>query len=108
MNTIQYRSLAKTNIIDFINDLANSNLVQQPPTDLQLLVNSYETELSHLRESHARLQSKTITKHTGSKWFISELERALECKYKPSGLTIVIQLHKDETLEYEMACRCTK
>ena len=34
MKTIQYQSIAKINSTDFNNDLTNSNLIQQPPSDL--------------------------------------------------------------------------
>ena len=114
MKTIRYRSTVKIKLPDFISDLANSNPVQMPPDDLQLLVNSYETELSKLLDSHTSLHSKTIVEHHGSKWFTGELGklksrgRAIDQNSKTKWLTVHKLLHKAKAGEYERACCQTK
>ncbi len=71
--TINYRNISKIKVDDLIEDLNKSLLVGDPPTDIQLLVNCYDSELTRLLDLHAPMRTKQVTEHAGCKWFTGEL-----------------------------------
>ena len=77
-----YRSIKSINIETFKKDILASPLINNPPSTLTDLVNSYNSTLSSLLDKHAPLQSKVIHLKPDNPWFTSALNKLkLTCRH---------------------------
>ena len=67
-----YRRIASIDTAQFISDIANSDLVLNPPSTLDDLVQCYNSTLSNLLDTHAPLITKTAKKKS-KPWFSAAL-----------------------------------
>ena len=72
-NTISYHSLKWINYKKFSDDINSCVLLQQSPTNICELSNSYNLELANILDIHAPLRKKDIVERMNSEWHTSEL-----------------------------------
>ena len=86
-------------------DLRESSLLTRTADHLEELINTYNTELTQLLDSHAPMKSKIITESENSKWFTGELgdlkreARVLERKHKSTGPTVHQEIYQAKCQE---------
>ena len=71
-----YRKLQSVNVASLNEDLATSELCQNPSDDLQELVSSYNYTLMAALEKHAPLTTRTIVQRPRVPWFSQEIREA--------------------------------
>lgn len=71
--TISYRKIKDISIEDFKSDLSHTRLCQNPPEDLDELVDYYDEDISTILEKHAPLITKDIKLRAKSDWYTPEL-----------------------------------
>ena len=95
---ISYRKLKSINQEEFGADLKKSNLIANPETELDQLIEQYETTLSDILEKHAPLKKCIITIRPFNGWYTQEIteakkfRRRLERRWRSSRLEIDRQL----------------
>ena len=62
--TIQIRDLRNLKIEEFKSDIRHLELCLKPETDLDRLLEQYNTSLSNILEVHAPMQTKVVRKKT--------------------------------------------
>ncbi len=72
-STKSFRRIDSIDIEQFCMDLDNSSLIESPSSDLNELVQQFNTTLSALLDKHAPLTSKTVKK--SNPWFTSDLKK---------------------------------
>ena len=77
-----YRKLKSVDMDRFIDDIGTSSLCQNPPEDLDSLVNCYNSTLSSVLNQHAPLQSRSITIRSRAPWFNDDIKNAKREKRK--------------------------
>ena len=75
ISTYSFRCLRSININNFIRDILTSRLVTHPPSDLNDLVQSYNSTLACILDKHAPLKTKTIKSKPSQPWFTSTLSK---------------------------------
>ena len=76
MRKVSYRKLQPVNVISLNEDLAISELCQNPSDDLQELVSSYNNTLMATLDKHAPLMTRTIVQRPRVPWFSQEIREA--------------------------------
>ena len=76
MQKISYRKLHSVNVVSLNEDLATSELCQNPTDDLQELVSSYNNTLMASLDKHAPLMTRTIVKRPRVPSFSQEIREA--------------------------------
>jgi hypothetical protein len=72
-------------------DLSATKLCQHPPSELDMLVDCYNTTLADLLDNHAPLKTKTVTVRPQVAWYSEEVRvakrerRRAERKWRSSG-----------------------
>ena len=74
--TISYRKLKSINHDDFHADLITSDLIINPETELDQLIEQYERTLSEIIEKHAPLKKCVITIRPFKGWYTKEIAEA--------------------------------
>ena len=77
-----YQKLRSINMDRFINDIGASSLCQNPPEDLDMVVNCYSSTLSSVLNQHALIQSPSITIRSRAAWFNDDIKNATHEKRK--------------------------
>ena len=88
----EYRKLKSIDITKLKEDIRNSQLYQDPPNDLNMLLHCYNTTLRSLLDDHAPVCSRHVSTRPRPPWFIyvrlvgTELEgrEKMEGKWSPS------------------------
>ena len=73
---VSYRKLKSVNVVPLNEDLATSELCQNPSDDLQELVSSYNNTLMAALDHHAPLITRTIVQRPRVPWFSQEIREA--------------------------------
>ena len=73
---VSYRKLKSVNVVSLNEDLATSELCQNPSDDLQELVSSYNNILMAALDHHAPLITRTIVQRPRVPWFSQEIREA--------------------------------
>ena len=76
MRKVSYRKLQSLNVVSLNEDLATSELCQNPSDDLQELVSSYNNTLMAALDKHAPLMTRTIVQRPRVPWFSQEIREA--------------------------------
>ena len=76
MRKVFYRKLNSVNVVSLNEDLATSELRQNPSDDLQELVSSYNNTLMAALDKHAPLITRTIVQRPRVPWFSQEIRKA--------------------------------
>ena len=111
--TILCRNLKGVNKEKFSEDLKNSLLVSNPPSNLSDLSNLYNDTISGLLDTHAPLKSRTITEREDFEFFDSACREAKEKRrdsekvWRKSGLEIHRQIYRYNCNEYTRILRET-
>lgn len=93
----------------FISELSETQLVQNLPSDLDLAVNQYDSDLQSLINKHAPVKRRQTTIRPCSPWFNDHLrdmkkeKRRWERKWQSSGLEVHRQIYKQRAGEYYTA-----
>ena len=74
MRKVSYRKLHSVNVVSLNEDLATSELCQNPSDDLQELVSSYNNTLMAALDKHAPLMTRTIVQRPRVPWFSPDQE----------------------------------
>ena len=83
---VVYRKLKSIDVDRFTDDIGTSSLCQNPPEDLNALINCYDSTLSSVLNQHAPLQSRSITIRSRAPW-LTMTSRVLNVKRgKPNGV----------------------
>ena len=73
---MKLRRLKNIDLDQLKEDIENSELVRDPPDDLEELVQCYHATLSALIDKHAPVQEKRIKLHPHAPWYNEEIQRA--------------------------------
>ena len=76
MRKVSYRKLQSVNVVSLNEDLATSELCQNPSDDLRELVSSYNNTLMTALDKHAPLMTRTIVQRPRVPWFSQEIREA--------------------------------
>ena len=68
-----YRHIKSIDINNFSQDIANSTLINEPPSTLPELIDCYNKTLSVLLDKHAPIRSKLISTHQPNPWYTPAL-----------------------------------
>ena len=71
--TVSFRKTDTINIENFKQDILQSQIVKNPPKDMDRLVQLYDTSLSDIYDTHAPLKVKVVKIRPGTEWFDDEL-----------------------------------
>ncbi|XP_046564276.1 uncharacterized protein LOC124273096 [Haliotis rubra] len=108
------RNLKSIDNDEFRRDLVNSDLLQDPPNDVNQLAELYSSTLSSLLDKHAPSALKEIIVRSGTPWYNEQVllakrkRRAAERKWRKSRLEIHRQLYKSERNSCARALRGAK
>ena len=78
--TVKGRNLKDIDLAQLRNDLLSSNLVSNPPTDVDELANAYNTTLANLLDMHAPEVERTVPNRTTSEWFNEDVQRSKQLR----------------------------
>ena len=90
----EYRKLKSIDLTKLKEDIRNSQLQQNPPNDLYMLLDCYNTTLRSLLDDHAPVCSRRIATRPRPPWFNEDIiqarrdRRKAERRWKDSGLQI--------------------
>ena len=73
---VSYQKLQSVNVVSLNEDLATSELCQNPSDDLQEVVSSYNNTLMAALDKHAPLMTRTIVQRPRVPWFSQEIREA--------------------------------
>ena len=73
---VTFRKIKAIDLANFKNDIAESNLCQDPPVELKDLVSSYNTTCASILNKHAPELTKTIIERPRVPWFNEEIRSA--------------------------------
>ena len=73
---VSFRKIKAIDLVTFKNDIAQSNLCQDPPVELKDLVSSYNTTCASILNKHAPELTKTIIERPRVPWFNEEIRSA--------------------------------
>ena len=73
---MKLRRLKNIDLDQLKEDIENSELVRDPPDDLEELVQCYHATVSALIDKHAPVQEKRIKLHPRAPWYNEEIQRA--------------------------------
>ena len=76
IRTVSYRKYTSINVDCLNDDLANSDLCENPLENLEELVMSYHNTLAAVLDKHAPLQTRTIVVWTRVPWYSEEIRHA--------------------------------
>ena len=76
MRKVSYRKLQSVNVVSLNEDLATSELCQNPSDDLRELVSSYNNTLMTALDKHAPLMTRTIVQRPRVPWVSQEIREA--------------------------------
>ena len=68
-----FRRIASIDTYAFIEDIATSQLITDPPTSLPELVNAFNSTLHAILDKHAPLITKLVPSHSSNRWFTPAL-----------------------------------
>ena len=74
------RNLRGINLSTFKSNLLDSDLLKNPPSEVNELANLYNDTISNLIDNHAPLKKKSITDRGNKEWFDSEVKEAKKKK----------------------------
>ena len=92
---VSYRKLKSVNVDSLNEDLATSELCQNPSDDLQELVTSYNDTLKAALDKHAPLITRTIVERPRVPWFSEEIREAKRQRRKAEKRWRVSRLDYD-------------
>ena len=92
---VSYRKLKSVNVDSLNEDLATSELCQNPSDDLQELVTSYNDTLRAALDKHAPLITRTIVERPRVPWFSEEIREAKRQRRKAEKRWRVSRLDYD-------------
>jgi hypothetical protein len=111
---VTYRKLNVIDMEKFKSDITESNLINSPSSDLDELVNQYNSSLKTIMDKHAPLISKVVTTKPNTPWFNSEIKQAItdrrrsERKWIKSKLQIYLSILKENRLKVTSLCAKAK
>ena len=73
---LSFRKIKAIDTTIFMADLSASRLCKDPPSDLEKLVDCYNTTLVDLLDRHAPLKTKTVTVRPQVSWYSEEIREA--------------------------------
>ena len=73
---LTFRKIKAIDLANFKNDIAESNLCQDPPVELKDLVSSYNTTCASILNKHAPELTKTIIERPRVPWFNEQIRSA--------------------------------
>ena len=89
---VNYRNVRSLNLDSFRNEIFESSLIQEQPTDLVSLVEQYDSVLRSLMDKHAPQKQRWITLRPAAPWYMPEvteqknIRRRLERRWRSSRL----------------------
>jgi len=112
---VTYRKLRDINTNDLIDDLINTEIIQNKERPLEDLVNSYTSELSSIVDKHAPLKSKNLILRPNTEWYTDELRaakrnrRKAERRMRKTNLTIHHQIFREACITTnQLLLQCKK
>jgi len=111
---IKLRKLREIDLDTFCNDIMTSSLYTAPCSDLNALIEQYESVLSNLTDKHAPVITRNITCRPNAPWYNEELRkmkqdlRRLERRMNSSKLEVDRQIFKQKSQEYNKLINQTK
>lgn len=101
------RNLKGVSVQNFSTDLSNSELIVDPPNDLNELTELYNSTLSTLLDKHAPLKEKTVIDRNNQGFDekaqeAKRLKRESERQWRKSGLTVHKQIFRQRKNEYNV------
>ena len=95
---IKCRNMKNIDLDKLANDIKNSDLILNPPSDLNSLVSSYNSTLEQIFNSHAPVTEKEVVLRSRSPWYNEHIEQAkrerrgAERKFRKTNLEIHKQI----------------
>ena len=92
------------------NDISQSELIQNPPEDLNELAQSYEDTLSDIFNKHAPVKEKEIVLRPHAPWYTDSIKQAkrerrqAERRWKKTKLTVDREILKDRQQSVNKMC----
>jgi hypothetical protein len=96
-----YRSYKSVEPAVLAAELEASSLLQNPPGDLDALIDQYNRTLSELIDKHAPLRKRVVTIRPVSLWYNQEIHaakinrRKCEARWRKTGLTVHYEMYKE-------------
>ena len=97
---LSFRKIKAIDTTLFMADLSASRLCKDPPSDLDKLVDSYNTTSVDLLDRHAPLKTKTVMVRPQVPWYLEEIReakrehRCLESKWRSTRSAVDFELFK--------------
>ena len=110
----KHRKVYAIDVDNFTEDLKHLGFINDPPSTLPALVDSYNSELLSLLDKHAPLMDRTISIRPHAQWFSDELrvlkkeKRRLERKWVKSRLEVHKQMYVEYSKRYYTAIQQAK
>ena len=114
IKTIKYRKTKDIDIESFTQDIEESKLIQNPPSDLEQLVSTYQSTLSEIFDKHAPEIEKNFKLRPDSPWYNEEIRKAkrerrkAERKYRKKKETGYREALKAKQREVNKLCHEAK
>ena len=114
IKTIKYRKTKDIDIESFTQDIEESKLIQNPPSDLEQLVSTYQSTLSEIFDKHAPEIEKNFKPRPDSPWYNEEIRKAkrerrkAERKYRKKKETGYREALKAKEREVNKLCHEAK
>ncbi|XP_072016812.1 uncharacterized protein [Amphiura filiformis] len=109
---MKYRKIREIGTTEFMRDIESSSLYTKSASDLEELVNQYETVMGMLLNKHAPLVEKSVIGRPHCPWYTDELrlqkKRQAERKYTKSKLEIDKQIYADHSKSYKTTLETAK
>ena len=112
----EYRKLKSIDITKLKEDIRNSQLYQDPPTDLNMLLDCYNTTLRSLLDGHTSVCSRRVSTRPRPPWFNEDIiqarrdRRKAERIWRASGLQadlVVFKAKLNYVIHLMNEARCT-
>jgi exonuclease III len=112
--TIHFRKLKDIDVNAFQQDLLASPLITLPASDVETLVDQYNTELTLLMDAHAPHITKEVFIRSNAPWYTKDIadaksrRRQGERLWRSSGLAVHLQMLRVERIHYNDLCKKAK
>ena len=112
----EYRKLKSIDITKLKENIRNSQLYQNPPNDLNMLLDCYNTTLRSLLDDHAPVCSRHVSTRPRPSWFNEDIiqarkdRRKAERRWRASGLQadlVVFKAKRNYVIHLMNEARCT-
>ena len=101
---VEFRKLRNMNSESFLQDILDSNLFKEPPSNLNSFVAEYNNVLHELINKHAPLKNKLVTVRPSSPWYTPHIAEEKRKRRRLERKWLVTGLHADRE-KYVYQCR---